>query len=311
MLRSDYCERNGMKGDIKFYTNKTKMNMNAKCTIQLLILILYLFTILIGCIVIHHGVSWSLDDPVLSSYLILFFTNPGNTVVLFGATIVLISLAGLCLTCFCKDVAVSKMHVLFLVLITLCQIAYAMDIVVLNQLPSFLKSNLRYGINYYKFNSSDIYSIAWDRIQQNRQCCGIYNFSDWYECDDCLTLNSFPHSCCNTINDNKCEFENMNSTSTYDSQVVRKGCFTSLLDVIGNYFLHYVVWFVCLICTQVGIIILTLAYISQLQNHKQLVKKCLDDGKIEENECDDSLEMSITEATKMIRKREIKRNNED
>ena len=103
----------------------------------------------------------------------------------------------------------------------------------------------------------------------------------------------------------------MNWTSTYDSQVVRQGCFTSLLGVIGNYFLHYVVWFVCLICAQFVIIILTLAYISQLQNHKQLVKKCSDDGEIEENECDDSLEMSVTEATKMIRKREIKRNNED
>ena len=78
MLRSDYCERNGMKGDIKFYKNKTKINMNAKCTIQILILVLYLFTILIGCIVIHHGVSWSLDDPVISSYLVLFFTNPGS-----------------------------------------------------------------------------------------------------------------------------------------------------------------------------------------------------------------------------------------
>ena len=103
----------------------------------------------------------------------------------------------------------------------------------------------------------------------------------------------------------------MNSTSTYDSQVVIKGCFTSLLDVIGTHFLHYVVWFVCFICIQVGIIILTLAYISQLQNPKQLVKKCLEDTDFEENECDDSLEMSITEATKMIRKREIKRNNED
>ena len=103
----------------------------------------------------------------------------------------------------------------------------------------------------------------------------------------------------------------MNLNSTYDLQVISKGCFTSLLDVIGKYFLHYVVWFVCFICIQVGIIILTLAYISQLQNPKQLAKKCLEDSEVEENECDDSLEMSITEATKMIRKREIKRNNED
>ena len=103
----------------------------------------------------------------------------------------------------------------------------------------------------------------------------------------------------------------MNLTSTYESQVVSKGCFASLLDVIGGHFLHYVVWFVCLIFIQVGIIILTLAYISQLQNHKQVAKKCLEDSEFEENVCDDSLEMSITETTKMIRKREIKRNNED
>ena len=183
--------------------------------IQIMVTLLHLFLLLIGGMVIYVGATWSFHDKILSSYFLLFFRKPGNTVILLGISIVIISLMGFCVTCFTKDVTITKMHMLFMVLIVLCQSAYSIDILALNQLPSLMKSNLFYGINYYRFNHTDEISIAWDIIQRNRQCCGVYSYYDWYECDECMSLNSFPGSCCEVGEQAGCRQGNMNSMKNF------------------------------------------------------------------------------------------------
>ena len=282
---------------------RPKYNLSLiKRILQISALLLHLFILAIGCSLIYQGITWSMDDQILSSYFVLFFGKPGNTVILVGSAIVLISCVGFVLTCFCKDISISKMHLLFMVLVVLCQIAYSIDIFILNQLPDFLKSNLREGINDYQFNKSDEVSVAWDIIQENRKCCGIIGYTDWHECDECILINSYPNSCCKTTNEENCGFDKMNST-VEDATFYSEGCFAKFIKLIDHHNWNAVMGLLVFVIIQMLIISLTTIYMHIPDTPQNVKRRTPNHIAFEEKISDDCWEMTVTETTKMIHRR--------
>ena len=115
-------------------------------------------------------------------------------------------------------------------------------------------------------------SDAWDNVQENRNCCGVYGYSDWYECDECVALNSFPNSCCIKPEEINCgELQKQNSESIASSFHF-DGCFSKLFKLIDKHFLYCVLWFSLFIALQVMVIIISCLYIVQLNKNKNFVQ---------------------------------------
>jgi len=92
----------------------------------------------------------------------------------------------------------------------------------------------------------------------------------------------------------------MNST-TEDSTFYSDGCFTKLVELIDDW--YAVMWCSLFVITQMVIILLTILYISiadKSQNVERKIPNCVE---FEDNMSDDSWEMTVTESTKMIRRK--------
>jgi len=273
-------------------------------TFRLVLIALHIVILIIGSMLIYYGGTELFVDKILNNYFILFFGNPEQQAISIGIFISFVSIIGLIVTCLCKDVSILKMHLLFLVLIALYQIANCIDIFALNQLPDFMKKNMMYGINYYKFNLTDKFSIAWSTIQDDQQCCGIYGYEDWLECDECLVLNEFPKSCCQNAY-NQCLLNNTNLTSEENqTRVFPVGCFSMLVKMIDQRFLYSLQWFSLFILIQLLIIIFSYMHISHIDCDTKLGKDISIYSGPVDWESDDSI--AINETTKMIPRKRIK-----
>ena len=163
---------------------------------------------------------------------------------------------------------------------------------------------MMYGINYYKFNLTDKFSIAWSTIQDDQQCCGIYGYEDWLECDECLVLNEFPKSCCQNAY-NQCLLNNTNLTSEENqTRVFPVGCFSMLVKMIDQRFLYSLQWFSLFILIQLLIIIFSYMHISHIDCDTKLGKDISIYSGPVDWESDDSI--AINETTKMIPRKRIK-----
>ena len=272
--------------------------------LRLVLITMHLLIFIIGSMLIYYGANELFTDKILKSYFILFFGNPRNISITVGIFILLVSIIGLSVTSFVKDVSLSKMHILFLVLLALYQVAYCIDIFVLNQLPDFMKKNMNYGINYYQFNQSDRFSVAWDTIQEDRQCCGVYGYLDWFECDECLVLNYFPRSCC-TNESNQCHLKNPNSTVEDPvPQVFLVGCFSQVVKMIDHHFFYSLQWFSLFILLQILIIMFSFMHIAQIDRRMKLDQQILTPHELQDSDSDDFF--AIKESTKMIRRNRVK-----
>ena len=269
---------------------------------RLVLIAFHIIIFVIGSVLVYYGANEVFVDNTLNCYFILFFGNPETIAISVGIFILLISIIGLLVTCFCKDVSILKMHLLFLMLVVLYQIANCIDIFALNQLPDFMKKNMMSGINYYKFNQTDKFSIAWDTIQEDQDCCGIYGFNDWLECDECLVFNKFPKSCCQ--NDySQCHLKNLTSED-YLSTVFRTGCFSKLVKMVDQRFLYLLQWFSLFILLQVLVIMFSYMQITQLDCSTKLDQETKVHSEFVDWESDDSC--AINETTKMIPRKRIK-----
>ena len=275
-------------------------------TLKLVLIAMHILIFVIGCMLIYYGANELFLDNILKSYFILFFGNPENIAISVGIFILFLSIIGFCVTSLCKDVSILKMHLLFLVLIVLYQIANCIDIFALSVLPDFMKKNMMYGINFYKFNGTDKFSLAWDTIQEDRQCCGIYGSNDWFECDECIVVNKFPKSCCQH-DYNQCQLKNINKTSEDDiPEVFDVGCFSKLVNLIDHHFLYSLEWFSLFILFQILVIILSYVHITQIERRTKMDQQMIVENEIEDDDSDDFF--AINENTKMIPRKRIKEN---
>lgn len=92
------------------------------------------------------------------------------------------------------------------------------------QLSQTLQSELLNGIQErYSLNDTHGIQSTWDHIQSNFQCCGVNNYTDWYQIKAWPDKHRVPSSCCMPINNTITENCGKNADSDF-KQFWKLGC---------------------------------------------------------------------------------------
>ena len=100
------------------------------------------------------------------------------------------------------------------------------------QISQTLQSELLNGIEQrYHLNDSNGIKSTWDHIQQNFHCCGVNNYTDWYQISAWPDKTRVPSSCCKPVNvtdkdsqDQECGYDAVSDAK----QFWRHGCFQKI-----------------------------------------------------------------------------------
>lgn len=155
---------------------------------------------LAGCIKFINGFIASVFAIVLTYFVIDYRTYQDfSPQVLLMLTIVsymsdAVSIIGPILDCFesiweNKVTACLKIFISVVLILTLLACAIASVIII----DGSFRTDVKEALENYKINASE--TRVWDHLQQEFECCGLNNYSDWYGQGD-FDNHSLPDSCC-------------------------------------------------------------------------------------------------------------------
>ncbi|XP_041828731.1 tetraspanin 37 isoform X1 [Melanotaenia boesemani] len=122
---------------------------------------------------------------------------------------------------------------------------------------------LREVFQKYTGNSQDLNSRAFDATQDEFQCCGVSNYTDWMKTSWFNQTGGtlVPHTCCNT------SFPSCNGTVNQPWQLYPQGCQVKL-EMAFQFVLSFIIWgFVVVFLIEV----LLLLTVAQLMKQQQFV----------------------------------------
>ncbi|OTF82434.1 Tetraspanin-like protein [Euroglyphus maynei] len=144
-------------------------------------------------------VSYNTYARILPSYHLL---SADNLALFIGAITFLVAFCGCCGSWF-QSKCLLVVYLSSIIFIMIVEILVGLICFIFqSQLSQTLQSELLSGIQErYSFNDTNGIQSTWDHIQSNFHCCGVNNYTDWYQINAWPDKLRVPNSCCRPIND--------------------------------------------------------------------------------------------------------------
>jgi len=215
----------------QYYSDKM-VEGGAKC-IKYLLFAFNLIFFLAGLIIFVVAIVVQVQ---FNQYASLFGSNNTSiALIIIGAVIMVIAFFGCCGAYkenYCMIVAFGTLLTVILILeIIFVIIVYTQT----DQIVGDVDNGLQAGLQFYKQKGSDGVTLAWDATQQEFNCCGANNFTDWK-----TVLNgSVPDSCCINVSAGCGKgWSSKKQAANASSVIYTEGCIESVEDFFaGNFVL--------------------------------------------------------------------------
>ena len=143
-------------------------------------------------------VSYDAYARILPSYHIL---SADNLAVFVGTITFLIAFFGCCGSWF-QSKCLLITYLSSIIIIMLLEILIGVVCFIFqSQISLTLQSELLNGIQHrYSLNDTNGIKSTWDHLQSNFHCCGVNNYTDWYQIEAWPDKMQLPSSCCKPLN---------------------------------------------------------------------------------------------------------------
>ncbi|XP_066145971.1 CD63 antigen-like [Euwallacea fornicatus] len=197
-----------------------------------LLIIFNFFFVLTGIIIISVGFSAKAYFNEFDHLLDDKYFYVSDLLIVVGAVIFIIAFFGCCGAAKENACLTNTFSTLLIIIFILEALVGIGGVILRTNTEEFLENSLKQSMKEYNKNNSAEITLTWDTIQSQMHCCGITNYTDWFN----VTLTaapsneSLPISCCDipsgAMNTFTC---NVTSLSLH-----YKGC----LSVFGDYIRH-------------------------------------------------------------------------
>jgi len=185
---------------------------------------------LIGCVLIGFGAYTQIESKDYLNFLGDNYVNTPIFIIILGGVIFVISFFGCCGACNeSKCMMYTYGFLLFIILIA--QIGAGIAAFALKgDLENKIEENMVESLPHYI--DTPEFTTTWDLVQQNLECCGVQNYTDWAE--TFKPNRTVPDSCCKGEHEDECGVN-------YDVQkIYTEGCFSKFsqefkdnLNIVG------------------------------------------------------------------------------
>lgn len=143
-------------------------------------------------------VSYNTYARILPSYHIL---SADNLAILVGGVTFVVAFCGCCGSWF-QSKFLLVVYLSSIILIMVAEVIVGVACFLFQtQISSTLQSELLSGIhNRYLLNDTNGIQSTWDHIQNRFHCCGVNNYTDWYQVSAWPEKMRVPSSCCKPVN---------------------------------------------------------------------------------------------------------------
>ena len=223
----------------------------------------------IGAIFIGFGVLFCYypDDVMLlepavyfnSAFIHLGFFQIDKIMIAAGFFMCLASI------CSCNSVCTAFFHFVAFIIIFVCIVIMSMSLNDFNnkEINNKIELNMREELRYFDPNKTS--DNIWSLIQQDLECCGLSNSSDWQE-STYYSEGTVPDSCCKNFTKTCGEFAGK-------EDLYQDGCLELFEDQVFSYF--WVVVMLLTVCTIIGLLLSVLAAFKFVSmKHQQTNTKC-------------------------------------
>ncbi|XP_041834373.1 tetraspanin-7-like [Melanotaenia boesemani] len=196
-----------------------------------LLLLIYTFIFWVtGVVLLSVGLWWKF---MLGPYMLLISNGPSNAPYVLtgtGAAIVLFGLFGCFATCRGRPWML-KLYAVFLSLVFMTElIAGISGFVFRHEIKGTFFTT--YSEAVMKYDGRDDRSLAVDGVQRRLHCCGVYNFTSWFN-SVYFPVGGVPASCCVSFSD--CSGADLKNTTLAARKVYKEGCYELVVSFIeGN-----------------------------------------------------------------------------
>ncbi|KAI7690392.1 Tetraspanin-9, partial [Sarcoptes scabiei] len=174
-------------------------------------------------------ISYNTYARILPSYQLL---SADNLAIFIGSITFLIAFCGCCGSWF-QNKTLLMLYLISIILVMVVEIITGVVCFVYQtKISQTLQNELLNGIQHrFSLNDTNGVHSTWDQIQSRFECCGVYNYTDWYNIDAWPNENRVPTSCCrSSLNETvehsleNCGFEADKHTMNY----WKHGCYQKI-----------------------------------------------------------------------------------
>lgn len=161
---------------------------------------------LLGCAILGIGIWLHISKGPYASIAPSFdFLSATALCIAAGIIVLVVGFFGCCGAIMENQCMLLTYFLLVVVIFILEIVAGILAFVYRDEMGGLFKSELTKGIkeNYPEENQRDEEGLrkAWDEVQTYFQCCGVSNYSDWYNSHGWPGRQWVPHSCCKDRSD--------------------------------------------------------------------------------------------------------------
>ncbi|XP_043932565.1 leukocyte surface antigen CD53 [Protopterus annectens] len=173
-----------------------------------------------GCVILSLGIYLLVEYNYGALFPSLPSLSFANILIIVGAIILVVAFLG-CMGSIKENKCLLMSFFILLLIILLIEVVMAILLFIYEKkINEYVQIQLNEGLKMYEWENSTGITKAWNMIQQQMQCCGVKNATDWPQP---------PKSCCmgNSYSNNS------ESCSTYYTE----GCYRKLAEWFENNFL--------------------------------------------------------------------------
>ncbi|CAH2318870.1 tetraspanin-4 isoform X1 [Pelobates cultripes] len=173
-----------------------KMSMTRSCLlcIKITMFVFNLIFWLGGCGILGVGVWLAVTQGKFATLSISFPSlSAASLFMVTGSVIMVVGFIG-CLGAVTEHrCLLLTFFVVLLIIFVLEMISMILFLTYKEEFHSYAQEDLKKGLKLYKTNGNLGLTNAWDIVQTQFRCCGVKNYTDWYDVSNNFTV---PHSCC-------------------------------------------------------------------------------------------------------------------
>ncbi|CAG9760974.1 unnamed protein product [Ceutorhynchus assimilis] len=197
-----------------------------------MLVIFNFFFVLTGVIIISIGVSVKAYYNEFDHLLDDRYFYASDLLIVVGVIIFVISFFGCCGAAK-EDACLTSTFSALLIIIFILEVLVGIGGILLrHKTEDLLEAELKKSMALYNHNGSEEITRTWDAVQSQMHCCGINNYTDWYNISlrasaDIQNKTTLPLSCCAIPSGTMGDF-NCNATQP---ALYHVGC----LELFGDY----------------------------------------------------------------------------
>lgn len=222
---------------------------------------------LLGCAILGIGIWLHVSRDAYTNLSTSFnFLSATVLCIAAGILVLIVGFFGCC-GAIMENKCLLITYFVFVVIIFIMEVVVGiMAFVYKSEIERVVGQELQKGIKsrYPPMNSDkdeDGLRATWFLIQSNLKCCGVYNYTDWFNSNGWPENNYVPHECCK-INATDC---NTGGNSAYWHH---KGCFTEILQKIRQNLYIIGIVAICIGVIQILGLVASMAMVCCLRQEK-------------------------------------------